>query len=355
MKHFHLLPVVLVVLLTACGGDTGVKPDIPAVEPSPPADTTDTAEPTPGASKPGGYYLDDGPGDNPPVNIDSIPDAVPTAELPLPRANRPYTALGQTYTPMTEYRPYKERGIASWYGKRYHRQKTSSGEVYDMYGMTGAHTTLPIPSYARVTNLANGRSVVVRINDRGPFHSDRLIDLSYAASYKLRLSEQGSGEVEVEAIKPRPSLILKLPPPPPPPEAIWPSVTESTPKPLPPAQSQAQVQTVAKGVSKAKGEKAAPVHGIYVQAGVFKKKENADRLREQLLQQNLGKNVPAENVSAGNAQPKDIPPKDIPIESWYNAGTYRVWLGPYPSHQDANRAVAQIKQALGISTFVVDQ
>lgn len=341
MKHSNLLPLVLIIFLAACGGDKGIKPS------TPPAAVPDKSQPAPSTGK-GGYYLDDGPGDNPPADIDSIPDAVPTAVIPQARANLPYTALGQSYTPMTEYKPYKERGIASWYGKRYHRQKTSSGEVYDMYGMTGAHTILPIPSYARVTNLANGRSVVVRINDRGPFHSDRLIDLSYAASYKLRLSEKGSGEVEVEALKPRPSLILKIPAAPPRPETIWPSVAESTPKPLPTVQSQAQAVTQV--APKAVGEKAAPVPGIYVQAGVFKKKENADSLREKLLQQNLGKNVSAENVSAGNAAPKDIP-----IESWYNVGTYHVRLGPYSSRQDADRAVAQIKQALGISTLVVNQ
>ena len=353
MKHFYLLPLALVLLLAACGGEEAVKPDTPAIEPGSPADSADKSEPTPGATKPGAYYLDDGPGDNPPADIDAIPDAVPRPEVPLARANRPYTALGQSYTPMTEYKPYMERGIASWYGKRYQGQKTSSGEVYDMYAMTGAHPTLPIPSYARVTNLGNGRSVVVRINDRGPFHSDRLIDLSYAASYKLRLSEQGSGEVEVEALKPRSALNLKIPDPAARPETIWPSVAESPPKPLPTVQSKAQA--VSQAAPKAVGGKAAPASGIYVQAGVFKKKENADRLREQLLQQNLDKNVSAENVSAGNAAAKNTPPKDIPIVNWYNAGTYRVWLGPYASHQDAVRAIAQIKQALGIPTFIVNQ
>ena len=115
---------------------------------------------------------------------------------------RPYTVLGQSYTPMTRLTPYKERGIASWYGKRYHDQKTSSGEIYDMYAMTAAHTVLPMPSYARVTNLANDKSVVVRINDRGPFRSDRLIDLSYTAAQHLGLLGRGSGLVEVEAIVP---------------------------------------------------------------------------------------------------------------------------------------------------------
>src|SRR5690349_10115236 len=153
-------------------------------------------------SKPGGYYLDDGPGDNPPPNLEQIPDAQPRAEPIKASTARPYTVFGQTYVPMAQVAPYKARGTASWYGKRYHGQPTSSGEIYDMYAMTAAHPTLPIPSYARVTNLRNKKSVVVRVNDRGPFHSDRLIDLSYAAAYKLGIIASGSDLVEVEAIVP---------------------------------------------------------------------------------------------------------------------------------------------------------
>src|SRR6185436_5318740 len=138
-------------------------------------------------SKPGGYYLDDGPGANPPANLDSIPEPTPKIEPLNPYTSRPYTVLGRTYTPQTQLTPYKQRGVASWYGKRYHGQKTSSGEVYDMYAFSAAHTLLPLPSYARVTNVANGKSVVVRINDRGPFHQDRLIDLSYLAAQRLGL------------------------------------------------------------------------------------------------------------------------------------------------------------------------
>ena len=117
-------------------------------------------------------------------------------------ANRPYTALGREYVPMTSLQPFRQRGIASWYGTRYHGQKTSSGELYDMYAMSAAHPTLPIPSYARVTNLANGRSVVVRINDRGPFRSARVIDLSYVAAHRLGFIQAGQAQVEVEAIVP---------------------------------------------------------------------------------------------------------------------------------------------------------
>jgi rare lipoprotein A len=103
---------------------------------------------------------------------------------------------------MTSLQPFRQRGMASWYGKRYHGQKTSSGEVYDMYAMTAAHPTLPIPSYARVTNLANGRSVVVRINDRGPFRGTRIIDVSYVAAHKLGFIQAGQAQVDVEAVVP---------------------------------------------------------------------------------------------------------------------------------------------------------
>jgi rare lipoprotein A len=148
----------------------------------------------------GGYYKDDGPGDA--SKLASVPDAVPRAE-PLHRyANRPYEAMGRKYVPLTRVAVFKQRGSASWYGKRYHGSQTSSGEKYDMYKMTAAHPILPIPSYARVTNLANNRSVVVRINDRGPFHDGRAIDVSYAAAYKLGFIAQGSARVEIEQIVP---------------------------------------------------------------------------------------------------------------------------------------------------------
>jgi rare lipoprotein A len=152
--------------------------------------------------KTGGYYLDDGPGSNPPADLEQIPDAQPKAEPIKASTARPYVAFGRTYTPMAQLEPYKARGMASWYGKRYHGQPTASGELYDMYAMTAAHPTLPIPSYARVTNLRNGKAVIVRINDRGPFRGDRLIDLSYTAAYRLGIIGSGSGLVEVESIIP---------------------------------------------------------------------------------------------------------------------------------------------------------
>ena len=149
----------------------------------------------------GAYLAGDGPGKDAPVDLHNIPDAVPRNE-PLHRyANRPYTVLGKNYTPLTAVGNYKKRGIASWYGKKFHGEKTSIGETYDMYGMTAASTTLPIPSYARVTNLENNKSVIVRVNDRGPFLHERIIDLSYTAASKIGIIGAGQGMVEVESLR----------------------------------------------------------------------------------------------------------------------------------------------------------
>lgn len=150
----------------------------------------------------GAYFQNDGPADHIPVNLDLVPNAVPQDEPLIRAANLPYTAMGMSFRPDTSPAPYRVRGKASWYGKQFHGRRTTSGERYDMFAMTAAHPTLPIPSYARVTNLANGKSVVVRINDRGPFHRGRLLDLSYAAAHRLSFVGQGSASVLVERVWP---------------------------------------------------------------------------------------------------------------------------------------------------------
>lgn len=153
-------------------------------------------------AKNGAYFQNDGPADHIPVNLNLVPDAVPQDEPLIKAANLPYSALGMSFRPDTREKPYQATGRASWYGKQFHGRKTSSGEKYDMFAMTAAHPTLPIPSYARVTNLSNGKSVVVRINDRGPFHKSRLMDLSYAAAYRLGFVKQGSAKIAVERVWP---------------------------------------------------------------------------------------------------------------------------------------------------------
>lgn len=152
------------------------------------------------SGKGGGYYQDDGPPDRSPADLASIPDAQPRVEAPHRFANRPYQALGQSYVPVTGDQPLKQRGHASWYGRQFHGNRTATGEIYDMFTMSAAHPTMELPSYARVTNLANGRSVIVRVNDRGPFLAGRVIDLSYAVATRLGYVGAGTAQVEVERI-----------------------------------------------------------------------------------------------------------------------------------------------------------
>nr|WP_206022180.1 septal ring lytic transglycosylase RlpA family protein [Halomonas bachuensis] len=138
-----------------------------------------------------------------PPDVSQIPDAVPRVEAPSRGGNRPvYEVWGKTYRVLPDARGYARQGTASWYGEKFHGYATSNGEIYDMYKMSAAHRSLPLPTYARVTSLDNGRSVIVRVNDRGPFHSDREIDLSYAAAARLDILDRGTGRVKVEAIDP---------------------------------------------------------------------------------------------------------------------------------------------------------
>ncbi len=175
-----------------------------------------------------------------PRSVDHIPNAVPKHEPITKRGNPPhYTVMGQQYRTLKSRNGYKEKGHASWYGTKFHGRLTSSGEPYDLYGMTAAHKTLPLPTYAKVTNLLNGKHVIVKINDRGPFHSDRIIDLSYAAARKLGIYGHGTGLVEVEALEPG-------------------------------------------GPTKIAHSSASPKEVLYLQLGVFSQHENAKKLANQL-------------------------------------------------------------------------
>jgi rare lipoprotein A len=161
-----------------------------------------SATPATPSSRAGAYYKDDGPPASAPADLDQIPDAQPRDE-PLHRfANRPYSVFGIDYTPMTQRTSLNQRGVASWYGRKFHGQKTANGEVYDMFAMSAAHPTAPLPSFARVTSTRTKKSVVVRINDRGPFHPGRIIDLSYAAAQRIGIAQGGSGDVELELLLP---------------------------------------------------------------------------------------------------------------------------------------------------------
>jgi peptidoglycan lytic transglycosylase len=260
-----------------------------------------------GPKRPGGYYKDDGPGAAPPPHVESTPDATPKAE-PLHRsANNPYTVFGRQYVPAKALRPYKERGVASWYGRRFHGQLTSSGERYDMYKMTAAHTTLPIPSYARVTNLKNGRSVIVRINDRGPFHSGRIIDLSYAAAAKLGYVSAGSAPVEVEAILPGDTS-----------QAVEPYAPIAAAAAAPAADSIPAT---------------ADVKGVFLQLGAFSARDNADALRARL---------------ASELSWLDRAIDVMPID-----GLFRVRVGPYRDRGEADGAAVRIREALDLKAVVI--
>ncbi|MEO6118498.1 MAG: septal ring lytic transglycosylase RlpA family protein [Methylotenera sp.] len=342
-----IIIILCISALASCGGAPVTKPETrtPAVKSVPPISKNDTNSNT---AKPGsgGYYLDDGPGENAPSNIDSIPDAKLKNEAPLGSANKPYSALGQKYTPMTKYAPYKKQGMASWYGKRFHGKKTSNGEIYDMYAMTGAHTTLPLPSYVKVTNPANGRSVIVRINDRGPFKHSRLIDLSYAAAHKLRLISQGSGLVEVEAIDTSAEAMLNMSNNPAPNNAtaMMPELaTETTAMQTTLDSGLVKTNYEVKSSNEATPDTSTTVtsatsnlnSGYYVQAGAFKNEVNGDLLQKKIQGLALAENVGLANV--------------------YNNGLYRVKLGPYTSRNEADASATSIRKQLNTAAIVTNQ
>lgn len=198
MQQFNLLIIIVfAALLAACGS----PPKVNAPRTSVSSTTYNPALPKAKSGR-GAYYKDDGPGENPPANLELVLDAEPKIEPYSVAGSRPYVVFGKKYTPIKNDNPFTQRGIGSWYGKKFHGQRTSNGELYDMYKMTAAHPTLPIPSYARITNVSNGRQVIVRINDRGPFHSDRIVDLSYTAALKLDYLHKGSSELVLERLLP---------------------------------------------------------------------------------------------------------------------------------------------------------
>ncbi len=298
--------VLLTLLLAACGGQPPQRASDGAVPPAPSIEK----KPFTSSKRGGGFYLDDGPLDAS-VDLAAVPDAVPRAE-PLHRfANRPYSVLGRDYTPLQTAPVFRQQGVASWYGRRYHGQKTSSGEPYDMFGMTAAHPTLPIPSYVRVSRPENGKSVVVRVNDRGPFLHSRVIDLSYTAAWKLGIVENGSGSVVVESVLPGERA---------PAVAIASTSTESPPQTVtdnkPAVLSDIQEKT-----------------GHYLQLGAFSSRDNAESLKAKLYRDlgDLGDKLVVR--SAGNL--------------------HRLQLGPWVDASEARRIAEQLKVAFELPTMLV--
>ncbi len=324
-------------MLAACGtqaprpvDDRGEAPA--AVLPGP-TSAPAAKKPVPPA-KFGGGYKDDGPGDGPVVDPDMIPDAVPRAE-PLHRfANNPYSALGRDYVPMREVKPYKARGTGSWYGRRYHGQKTSSGEIYDMYAMTAAHPVLPIPSYVRVTNPATGKSVVVRVNDRGPFHAGREIDLSWTAAWKLGYTGQGSTLVEVESVLP--GQLPAVAAAPPARDTAPGSAGGITSAPVPRREdAEDPIARLAAAEPEPPLPQVQDARGHYLQLGAFGNRDNAEALRMRLARE------------LGELSGKLV------VQS---TGTlYRVQLGPWPDAAAAQLAGVRLRENFGMSPVIVQR
>ena len=330
------LAVVPALILAACGSvpkRAAVERDSGVVASKPAASAA-----APRASRGGGYYQDDGPGENPPANLDQIGDAEPKLE-PLHRyANNPYTVFGVQYVPYKALTPYRQRGIGSWYGRKFHGQRTSSGEPYDMYAMTAAHATLPIPSYARVTNLANGRSAIVRVNDRGPFHSGRLVDLSYAAAYKLGYAGVGSTSVEVESITREEIPLIAA-------RRRQAALAAAAPQPsaVPPvAEMKPVAPVILASASPLPPEPAAPAApipvdaeagGVYLQLGAFSGRDNAENFRVRVYQQLAWLNDS--------------------IRVYSRDGMFRLHLGPYRSRDEANTMAEKIREAMQFKPVVV--
>ena len=238
--------------------------------------------------------------ETPPPPPETVPEVVPHAE-PRSRSGNPpfYDVFGKRYYVLSSSVGYVERGVASWYGPGFHKVRTSTGETYDMYGMTAAHKTLPLPAYVSVTNLQNGRSIVVRVNDRGPFVGNRIIDLSYTAASKLDMLRNGTAMVEVRSIDPpTPALTAST--------AAAATATESAPP------SAAPIANTA----------------LFVQAGAFSDPANAERLAEKLRGGSYGKVFVRDNEIAGRRM-------------------YRVRIGPVPDVAEFDRIVAALDR-LGI-------
>lgn len=267
-------------------------------------------------SSSGGYYKDDGPPAQVPANLDNIPDAVPRIE-PLARGpNRPYTVMGKRYVPDTTERPYRKRGIASWYGRKFHGRKTSNGETYDMFAMTAAHTTLPIPSYVRVTRVSNGKSVIVRVNDRGPFLHERVIDLSYAAAHRLGMVGPGSTEVIVERITPEQIRA-----------GTW--ANESFASTAPTSVTPEQPATTAVATVVSADTSSQPV---FIQIGAFSSEANARALAAR----------------AATSMPGNLP---VEIDS-ASSQLYRVRIGPFANRAQALSSMEAVAQSLGVQPTI---
>lgn len=289
-------------------------------------------------AKSGGYYENDGPPDASVTTTLAIDDAVPKIEPLRTAANRPYAVFGKTYQPMTALAAFSETGFASWYGKQFHGRKTSTGEVFDMMAMTAAHPTLPLPSYVRVTNLRNGRQVVVRVNDRGPFLQNRVIDLSYAAAHKLGYVGAGHTRVRVDLIlpsefqepvvgqKPTPNSTAVV--------AAAPAPASQEPDELAQLLSSVTRPATVTTISVTPGSPA-PLTGVFLQLGAFSSQDNAQASIQKMMRL-----FPA---LAGLIQQEN------------QGGLFRVRAGPYNSMELANLQAENIFAVTGLRPIRVTE
>lgn len=342
-------------VLAACGS----VPQAPVEQPgtkAPPVAASKRPSLPPAGSGRGGYYQDDGPGDQEPEGLLATPDAVPRVEPYAKRGNRPYVVFGKSYTPFLDERPFRQRGRGSWYGKKFHGQRTSSGEPYDMYKMTAAHPTLPIPSYARVTNVANGRQVIVRVNDRGPFHASRIMDLSYTAALKLGYLQQGSAELEVERLLPDEIERMSANQPAasvaaqevqrdaaqPAAAAVQAAAAPAVQKPevavfsVPVANvATAATATSAGETGNAAAAGAPALSGFYLQLGAYSQAESAEGARVRLQKQWEGTLPPIEVLPGG--------------------AVFRLFSGPFASRDEAAAVAQKLVESGSVKSLVVQR
>lgn len=284
-----------------------------------------------GVAKPVPSSGRDGAPADPPADLASLPDPEPQVE-PIRRGgpNKPYVVLGQAYEPVAADVPWKERGVASWYGTKFHGRKTASGELFSMYGLTAAHRTLPIPSYARVRHVGNGKEIIVRVNDRGPFHSSRVLDLSFAAAVKLGISSAGSALVEIERLT---FDDIR--------SGSWRKPAEMiTPEGDPIADIAAKaVDVPVEPDVMQSGDRARAftpaAQGYWVQLAAFSRRDSVDRLQQRV------------SVDAAAMAPM--------MAVFKEGSVYKLQVGPYATRQQADEAARGVRESMQVVPMVIER
>ncbi len=350
-SNLNLLGIVLLTsLLAACSSSMPPRQTTPSQPPASKTTPIERASPKPQASAPSAPSIM-GPRV---INIDPKPEfqgnatdgidpntplettVTPRLDPIVKSTTKPYIVNGETISPMSSIdTPFSQTGHASWYGKKFHGRKTASGEVYDMFKLSAAHKTLPLPSYARVTNLNNGKSVIVRVNDRGPFGRPRIIDLSYAAAKQLDIIQHGSSTVEISLID---TTLATNTAPPASSETVQVTreIVQSVSAGVPASTSAVAPATTQSAASPSTaantGANALETNGIYIQVGAFGQEENADRLQKRIS--------------------NTMPETQTLLNKVYNGKLFQVVLGPYPDHALAAQAASQMRDQLQLPALI---